>query len=60
MKPVYTFDSDGHTVVEGDSAKKKSGLAHCAGCGAELIAPYDGMPYWCIECSQEEERRNRK
>ncbi len=23
MKPVYTFDTDGHTVVAGDSAKKK-------------------------------------
>ena len=25
--------------------------AKCHDCGAELIAPYDGKPYWCIECS---------
>jgi hypothetical protein len=24
QKPTYRFDTDGHTVVEGDSAKKKS------------------------------------
>ena len=23
QKPTYTFDTDGHTVVAGDSAKKK-------------------------------------
>jgi len=41
--------------------KKHNGLAKCAGCGAELIAPNDGKPYWCIACSQEQdERRNRR
>ena len=57
-RPTYTFDTDGHTVVAGDSAK--SGLAHCAGRGAELIAPEDGKPYWCITCSQEQDRKRRR
>jgi hypothetical protein len=54
QKPTYAFDVEGHTVVKG-------GLAKCADCGAELIAPYDGNPYWCTECSQkEDERRGRR
>jgi ribosomal protein S27E len=34
-------------------------LAKCADCGATLIAPDDGKPYWCIECSQKREERRR-
>ena len=34
-------------------------LAKCHSCGKELIAPYDGHPYWCVECSYEEELRER-
>jgi DNA-directed RNA polymerase subunit RPC12/RpoP len=30
-------------------------LAKCKKCGATLIAPYDGNPYWCTECSYEDE-----
>jgi DNA-directed RNA polymerase subunit RPC12/RpoP len=30
-------------------------LAKCHTCGRELIAPYDGMPYWCTECSYEDD-----
>jgi hypothetical protein len=30
-------------------------VANCEGCGAELIAPYDGQPYWCTECSHNED-----
>jgi len=33
-RPTYTFDSDGHTVVAGDSAKKKE--RRCKMCGDEL------------------------
>ena len=36
----------------------KNGLARCEKCGEELIAPYDGQPYWCIECSQEIDRKD--
>ena len=35
-------------------------LAKCHTCGAELIAPYDGKPYWCTECSWEDEMRERE
>lgn len=31
---------------------KSKGTAVCYGCGDELMAPADGKPYWCIECSQ--------
>ncbi len=57
-RPTYAFDVEGHTVVV---QKKKSvageypGLARCTGCGATLIAPADGKPYWCIECSQKQD-----
>ena len=27
-------------------------LAKCEGCGKPLIVPYDGLPFWCIECSR--------
>jgi DNA-directed RNA polymerase subunit M/transcription elongation factor TFIIS len=30
-------------------------MSKCEKCGALLIAPYDGKPYWCTECSYEEE-----
>jgi len=36
------------------------GLAKCAGCGAELIAPEDGHPYWCTACSHEEDQRQAR
>lgn len=51
QKPTYTFDIEGHTVVTAKEEPKCSGLATCAKCGDELIAPEDGQPYWCIECS---------
>jgi hypothetical protein len=35
-------------------------LAKCHKCGVELIAPYDGQPYWCTECSIEEEEDYRE
>jgi len=35
-------------------------LAKCAGCGAELIAPEDGQPYWCTECSQAADEKERE
>jgi len=34
QKPTYTFDTDGHTVVEGDSAKNGSN------------DPLYGMPFY--------------
>ena len=52
-----------HPEEVGDRSKgwlmmaRDRGLARCAGCGAELIAPEDGKPYWCIECSQEMDRK---
>lgn len=33
-------------------------LAKCAKCGVELIVPHDGQPYWCTECSIEEELKD--
>jgi len=44
------------TMIEKPS---KNGLAKCHSCGIELIAPYDGQPYWCTECSYEEELKER-
>lgn len=36
-------------------------LAKCHKCGATLIAPYDGKPYWCTECSYEDDLKyNRR
>ena len=35
-------------------------VAKCHKCGVELIAPYDGQPYWCTECSIEEEEDYRE
>lgn len=35
-------------------------LAKCAECGVELIAPYDGFPYWCTKCSIEDDEKERK
>jgi hypothetical protein len=32
-------------------------IATCETCGAQLIAPYDGKPYWCIACSDAEARK---
>jgi len=58
QKPTYTFDFEGHTVVtpqKRNMAKEYPGLARCAGCGSTLIAPADGKPYWCIECSQKQD-----
>jgi len=42
--------------------KHNTGLAKCHNCGVELIAPYDGQPYWCTECSYENDlkRRNKQ
>jgi DNA-directed RNA polymerase subunit RPC12/RpoP len=34
-------------------------VAKCHSCGRELIAPYDGHPYWCVECSYEDELKER-
>jgi hypothetical protein len=28
-------------------------LAKCAKCGETLIAPEDGQPHWCTQCSIE-------
>ena len=38
---------------------RKTGLAICYDCGAELIAPADGKPYWCTNCSHEAELRKQ-
>jgi DNA-directed RNA polymerase subunit RPC12/RpoP len=35
-------------------------LAKCAKCGRELMAPDDGHPYWCTECSYEDELKYRE
>jgi DNA-directed RNA polymerase subunit RPC12/RpoP len=36
-------------------------LAKCAKCGETLIVSDDGMPFWCTECSYEEEyQRNQQ
>ena len=32
-------------------------LAKCEGCGKPLIVPYDGLPFWCIECSMKEDEK---
>ena len=29
-------------------------LAKCAKCGKPLIVPYDGLPFWCIDCLVED------
>jgi hypothetical protein len=39
--------------------KKPSGLAKCAGCGETLIAPDDGEPWYCTECSYEKDLKAR-
>lgn len=39
---------------------KTDGTAVCYECGVDLIAPADGQPYWCTECSQEEEERMQR
>jgi hypothetical protein len=36
--------------------KREGGLAKCEDCGVTLIAPYDGQPYYCQECSQIRDR----
>jgi len=36
--------------------KREGGLAKCEDCGVTLIAPYDGHPYYCQECSQMRDR----
>ncbi len=43
MKPVYTFDTDGHTVVEGDSAKKKERKAKTPRWLGEALNEGDGV-----------------
>jgi len=35
-------------------------LAKCAKCGVELIAPYDGNPYWCTDYSRENDELERE
>lgn len=42
------------------TTKRDGGLARCEKCGMTLIAPFDGQPYWCTECSYEDELRERK
>jgi hypothetical protein len=39
------------------TSKRDGGLARCETCGKTLIAPYDGQPYWCTECSIEKDQR---
>jgi hypothetical protein len=40
--------------------EKKSGLAKCEKCGVTLIAPDDGQPRWCFDCSYEDDLRERE
>jgi len=40
--------------------KREGGLAKCEDCGDTLIAPYDGNPYWCIACSQKQDRKREE
>jgi transposase len=37
---------------------KTGGQAICSCCGATLIAPVDSQPYWCTECSYEDDRQH--
>lgn len=37
--------------------ESKGGLAKCATCGATLIAPDDGQPRWCTECSYKDDQK---
>jgi len=47
-----------HGKVPGD--KTRMMMAKCHNCGVELIAPYDGQPYWCTECSYEDDLKRKQ
>lgn len=52
--------ASGGEMTESKRLVKKTGGAVCYDCGEELIAPADGQPYFCIECSQNRDYERRR
>ena len=55
------YEESGNVYLPVGSLVFIPAVARCKTCGEQLIAPYDGQPYQCTECShREDERRSRR
>lgn len=59
----FIYDMDNRHRMENRSIKhapRETGSAICSNCGKQLLAPADGKPFWCLECSTEWSKNNRR